>query len=80
MKKELTRTRDALAAQRRRKPRMAEEKEYASRARTARRACSTCSRGAAPVRRGGELGLSGVARARDVALHEQAEAVRLSKS
>ena len=45
--KELTRTRDALAAERRRMPRMAVEKDTASRARTARRACSTCSKGAA---------------------------------
>ena len=44
--KELTRARDALAAERRRMPRLAVDKDYASRARTARRACSTCSRGA----------------------------------
>ena len=41
--KELTRARDALAAERRRMPWMAVEKEYRSRARTDRRACSTCS-------------------------------------
>ena len=46
--KELTRARDALAAERRRMPRMAVEKELQlRRSRTGRRACSTCSRGAA---------------------------------
>jgi len=45
--KELTRARDALAAKRRRMPWMVVEKEYRFEGRTARRACSTCSRGAA---------------------------------
>ena len=45
--KELTRARDALAAERRRMPRMAVGKDYRFEARTARRACSTCSRGVA---------------------------------
>jgi predicted dithiol-disulfide oxidoreductase (DUF899 family) len=45
--KELTRARDALAAERRRMPRMAVEKDYRFEGPTARRACSTCSRGAA---------------------------------
>ena len=44
--KELTRARDALAAERRRMPRMAVEKDYRFEAAAARRACSTCSRGA----------------------------------
>lgn len=44
--KQLTRARDTLAAERRRMPWMAVEKQYASRARTGRRACSTWSRGA----------------------------------
>ena len=45
--KEHTRARDALAAERRRMPWMAVEKEYGSTARTARPACSTCSTAAA---------------------------------
>ena len=45
--KELTRARDALAAQRRRMPWLAVEKEYAFEGPRARRACSTCSRAAA---------------------------------
>jgi predicted dithiol-disulfide oxidoreductase (DUF899 family) len=44
--KTLTRARDALAAKRRRMPWMAVEKEYRFEGRTARPACSTCSRGA----------------------------------
>ena len=38
-----TRARDALAAERRRMPWLAVEKDYASKDPTARRACSTCS-------------------------------------
>ena len=45
--KELTRERDALAAQRRRMPWSAVSRSTASRARTARRACPTCSPAAA---------------------------------
>ena len=45
--KELTRARDALAAERRRMPRMAVEKDYRFEGPAVRRACSTCSRGAA---------------------------------
>ena len=45
--KELTRARDALAAERRRMPWLAVEKAYASRARPARRPCSISSRAAA---------------------------------
>ena len=41
--KELMRARDALAAERRRMPWMAVEKDYRFEGRTARRACSTCS-------------------------------------
>ena len=44
--KKLTRARDALAAKRRRMPRMAVEKEYRFDGQAARRACSTCLRGA----------------------------------
>ena len=44
--KELTRARDALAAERRRMPWLPWRSRTPSRARTARRACSTCSRGA----------------------------------
>ena len=44
--KKVTRARDALAAKRRRMPWMAVEKEYRSRGRGVRRACSTCSKGA----------------------------------
>ena len=44
--KELTRARDALAAERRRMPWLAVEKAYCSTDRTGRRACSTCSRAA----------------------------------
>ena len=43
--KELTRARDALAAERRRMPWMEVDKEYRFDGPTARRACSTCSRG-----------------------------------
>ena len=42
--KDLTRARDALAAERRRMPRTAIEKQYRFEGRAARRACSTCSR------------------------------------
>ena len=45
--KELTRARDALAAERRRMPWMAVEKEYGFEGPTARRASPTCSRAAA---------------------------------
>ena len=45
--KALTRARDALAAERRRMPRMAVEKEYVVEGRPVRRACSTCSKAAA---------------------------------
>ena len=45
--KELTRARDALAAERRRMPWMAVEKEYRFEGPKGRRACSTCSRAAA---------------------------------
>ena len=45
--KEATRARDALAAERRRMPMVAVERRTGSRARTARRACSTSSPGAA---------------------------------
>ena len=45
--KELTRARDALAAERRRMPWLAVEQDTRSRGRTARRACSTCSTAAA---------------------------------
>ena len=45
--KELTRARDALAAQRRRMPRLAIEKEYAFEDRGERPACLRCSRAAA---------------------------------
>jgi len=46
--KGLTRARDALAAKRRRMPRMAVEKEYVVEGPAGvRRACSTCSRAAA---------------------------------
>ncbi len=45
--KELTRARDALAAERRRMPRQAVTKEYRFAARTARSAWPTCSRAAA---------------------------------
>jgi predicted dithiol-disulfide oxidoreductase (DUF899 family) len=41
--KELTRARDKLAAERRRMPWLAVEKEYVFDGPTARRACSTCS-------------------------------------
>jgi predicted dithiol-disulfide oxidoreductase (DUF899 family) len=44
--KELTRSRDALAAERRRMPRMAVEKDYRFEGRAARRACTTCLTGA----------------------------------
>jgi len=45
--KELTRARDALAAERRRMPRMAVKKNTSSTDPRAKRACSTCSRAAA---------------------------------
>ena len=45
--KEVTRARDALAAQRRRMPWTPVEKEYTFEVRRAGRACSTCSRTAA---------------------------------
>ena len=45
--KEFTRARDALAAQCRRMPWMAVEKDSASKGRTGLQACSTCSRAAA---------------------------------
>jgi predicted dithiol-disulfide oxidoreductase (DUF899 family) len=44
--KELTRARDALAAERRRMPWLAVEKEYEFDGPGAERACSTCSRAA----------------------------------
>ncbi len=44
--KELTRARDALAAERRRMPWLAVDKEYAFEGPGAGRACSTCSRAA----------------------------------
>jgi predicted dithiol-disulfide oxidoreductase (DUF899 family) len=44
--KELTRARDALAAQRRRMPWLAVEKDYVSTVLRVRPACSTCSRAA----------------------------------
>ena len=45
--KEMTRARDALAAERRRMPWMAVEKDYAFEGPDGRRACPTCSRGGA---------------------------------
>ena len=41
--KELTRARDALNTERRQLPMVKIDKDYVFRARTARRACSTCS-------------------------------------
>jgi predicted dithiol-disulfide oxidoreductase (DUF899 family) len=45
--KKLTRARDAMAAKRRRMPWLAVEKDYRFEGPDGRRACSTCSRGAA---------------------------------